>query len=83
MTTATVAQPRVVTSRRGPVWTLARIEAGRMLRHPAPWLGLALSAWIVFDTFRQPWSGAGYLGLLGAISPAARRVDRERVCVRP
>jgi hypothetical protein len=48
---------------------LARIEARRMLRHPAPWVGLSfsvLAAWSVWD---EEWSGQRYSGLLVAITP--------------
>ena len=46
MTTTTLALPRWLAAHRGPpTGQLARIEGRRMLRHPAPWLGLVLSAW--------------------------------------
>jgi hypothetical protein len=48
MSTTTMARPRVATTARRPFAALARIEAGRMLRHPAPWVGILL------------WLGAEY-----------------------
>jgi hypothetical protein len=42
MTTTTMARPRVATTPRQPFAALARLEAGRMLRHPAPWAGILL-----------------------------------------
>ena len=44
MSTTTLARPRVATSSHSPLRALARIEAGRMLRHPAPWVGILLWA---------------------------------------
>ena len=41
MTIATVALPRVVAAPRAAVRRLAWIEGVRVLRHPAPWIGLA------------------------------------------
>jgi hypothetical protein len=48
---------------------LARIEARRMLRHPAPWCGLALSVLAARSTWDEQWSGQRYSGLLVAITP--------------
>lgn len=49
--------------------TLARIEARRMLRHPAPWCGLALSVLAAWSMWDEQWSGQRYQGLLVAITP--------------
>lgn len=48
---------------------LARIEARRMLRHPAPWCGLALSVLAAWNIWDEQWSGQRYSGLLVAITP--------------
>lgn len=48
---------------------LARIEARRMLRHPAPWCGLALSVLAAWSVWDEQWSGQRYQGLLVAITP--------------
>jgi hypothetical protein len=45
MTALVTAQPRVAARSQDAVWTLARIEARRMLCHPAPWIGIGLSCW--------------------------------------
>lgn len=49
--------------------TLTRLEGGRMLRHPALWLGLPVMLWAASTTFDQEWSGALYTGLLPAFAP--------------
>jgi hypothetical protein len=49
---------------------LARIEAGRMLRHPAPWLGIALTCWMAYGSFQDvSWSSAEYHGLTASTGP--------------
>lgn len=48
---------------------LARIEARRALRHPAPWLGLALSALMGWSTWDETWSGQRYTGLVASMTP--------------
>lgn len=48
---------------------LARIEARRTLRHPAPWCGLALSVLAAWNIWDEQWSGQRYSGLLVAITP--------------
>ena len=48
---------------------LARLEGRRMLRHPAPWGGLALSALMVGDVWGEDWSGQRYTGLVAALTP--------------
>ncbi len=64
----TTAQPRAAAS-RPPTAELARVEAVRMLRHPAPWLGLLLSLWWLKGVFEENWASARYEGLLTAFSP--------------
>jgi hypothetical protein len=48
---------------------LARIEAGRMLRHPAPWLGAALSVLMAWNVWDESWSGQRYSGVVAATTP--------------
>jgi hypothetical protein len=48
---------------------LAGLEARLMLRHPAPWLGAALSALMVWDTWDEQWSGERYTGMISAATP--------------
>ena len=49
---------------------LARIEARRMLRHPAPWIGLVLSGVVAAKRVDETsWASAHYEGLLAAIAP--------------
>ncbi len=69
MTLVPAARPRTVSSPRGAVGQLARIEGGRMLRHPAPWLGLAGTAWFGSGVFEQDWAAAQYEGLVAALAP--------------
>jgi hypothetical protein len=59
-TSAPTAPPRAAT------WELARIEAIRMLRHPAPWIGLLLSIWMAHDSWAEDWSGQRYMELPAA-----------------
>ena len=49
---------------RAAVGQLARIEARRMLRHPAPWLGTGLQRVVAQGVFDQTWASAHYEGLL-------------------
>ena len=69
MTLVTEAPPRLAAAPRATIGALARIEGRRMLRHPAPWLGLVLVAWWVQNTFEQSWTGARYNGLVPALTP--------------
>ena len=69
MTVITVARPRVDSTPRQAVAALARIEAGRMLRHPAPWAGLALTVWFAAGVFDQTWASAHYEGLVSSLAP--------------
>lgn len=69
MTLMTEAPPRLAATPRATLLALTRLEAQRMLRHPAPWLGLPLTAWWASSTFDQSWSGARYAGLLPALVP--------------
>ena len=65
MSTITMARPRVATTPRRPFAALARLEAGRMLRHPAPWVGILLwvvASWSVLAS-EPTWSSAYYQGL--------------------
>lgn len=48
---------------------LARLEGRRMLRHPAPWAGLALTLLMGFDVWGEDWSGQRYTGLVAALTP--------------
>lgn len=87
--TLTYAHTRLDTPPRAALLTLARIEAGRMLRHPAPWAGLLLTAFWAWEVLHEPWSGAAYEGLLAALTPLLLGVSlasvstfaRERVPV--
>jgi hypothetical protein len=64
------AKPRMQAEPRAAVFALARIEAGRMLRHPAPWLGIALTCWFAYGSFQDvSWSSAEYHGLTASIGP--------------
>jgi hypothetical protein len=69
MTIATVARPRVGSTSTHALWALVRIEARRMLRHPAPWLGLLLSVWFGVGVFEESWASAHYSGLVSAFTP--------------
>lgn len=69
MTLMTEAEPRLTAPPRAAIGALVRIEARRMLRHPAPWLGLVLVAWWVQNTYDQAWTGARYTGLVPALTP--------------
>jgi hypothetical protein len=53
MTILVGATPRVQHEPREAVWALARIEAGRMLRHPAPWLGAGLTCWAGYLAYQD------------------------------
>lgn len=89
MTTTTMARSRLATTPRRPFSTLARIEAGRMLRHPAPWLGILL--WVAASyavlTSAPDWSSAQYQSLqasavflaAGVSVAAAYAAGRDRV----
>ena len=48
---------------------LARLEARRMLRHPAPWLGVALTLLMAWDNWDESWSGQRYTSLVAAMTP--------------
>lgn len=69
MTLVPVARPRTDSTRRIAVGQLARIEGGRMLRHPAPWLGLAATVWFGSGVFDRDWAAAHYEGLVAALAP--------------
>lgn len=62
MSTTTLARPRVAMTDHAPFRALARIEAGRMLRHPAPWVGVLLWAGTNALTLTSPprWPTAQY-----------------------
>ena len=62
-------------------WELARIEAIRMLRHPAPWIGLVLSVWAAYDSWDEQWSGQRYTELLSATSPLLLGISLASVSV--
>jgi len=65
----TTESPRAV-PRAKTVRTLALLEARRLLRHPAPWVGLVLSVlWARSALGEQTWSSAGYEGLAASVSP--------------
>jgi hypothetical protein len=73
MTTETTEtnRPRAASTQRAAVGQLARIEGRRMLRHPAPWLGLVLSGLFAYDVVgtEQTWEAAHYQGLTAAATP--------------
>jgi len=69
MTIATVALPRVTAEPRAAVRRLAWIEGLRVLRHPAPWIGLLLSVGWAINVFDQTWASAGYEGLVASVAP--------------
>jgi len=48
---------------------LARLEGRRMLRHPAPWVGVALALLMSWSLWDEAWSGQRYGGLLSATAP--------------
>ncbi|MFC7492798.1 MULTISPECIES: hypothetical protein [unclassified Nocardioides] len=50
-------------------YELARLEARRAVRHPAPWLGLALSLVMGWSTWDETWSGQRYTGLVASVTP--------------
>ena len=69
MTATTTARPRLAPTRLRPFTTLAGIEAGRMLRHPAPWIGslLWLAAGYAVLASAPGWSSAQYQGLQASV----------------
>lgn len=69
MTMIAAARPRVASTPQAAVLQLARIEARRMLRHPAPWIGLAGTVWFAAGVFDQTWAAAHYQGLVAALAP--------------
>lgn len=91
MSTTTQARPRLATTGRAPLRALARIEAGRMLRSPAPWAGILLWVGANTLTLTQPalWVSSQYEELmtsatylcLGVSVAAAYAFSRERVNV--
>jgi hypothetical protein len=91
MSTTTQARPRLATAGQAPLRALARIEAGRMLRSPAPWVGILLWAGVNTLTLTQPasWVSSQYEELttsatylcLGVSVAAAYAFGRERVNV--
>lgn len=88
MSTTTQARPRLATTGPAPLRALARIEAGRMLRSPAPWIGIAL--WAASNAFTLTsaprWVSSQYMELtasatflcLGVSIAAAYAFGRER-----
>jgi hypothetical protein len=89
MTARTLARPRVATTTRRPRAELARIEAGRMLRHPAPWAGILLwlGASVATLTSEPSFSSDHYQSLqaaavflaVGVSVAAAYAAGRDRV----
>lgn len=89
MNTTALARPRAATTVERPFAALARIEAGRMLRHPAPWLGIVLWLAASYATLASnpSWSTAQYQSLqasavflaAGVSVAAAYAAGRERV----
>src|SRR5215207_6719106 len=69
MTMTAPAGPRTAATPQAAIRQLARIEAGRMLRHPGPWIGLAGTVWFGSTVFEQTWAAAHYQGLLAATAP--------------
>lgn len=69
MTLIAEAPPRVASTPRATTAALARIEGRRMLRHPAPWLGLALMAWWTTTFQNDPWTSARYTGIVASFTP--------------
>jgi hypothetical protein len=70
MSTTTQARPRLPTTTRAPMWALARVEAGRMLRSPAPWTGIAL--WTAFAALTlasaPQWVSSQYMELTASVT---------------
>lgn len=89
MTTTTSARPRLATTPRRSFAALARIEAGRALRHPAPWVGVLLWVGASYAVLAGTpgWSSAQYQGLqasavflaAGVSVAAAYAAGRDRV----
>lgn len=48
---------------------LVRVEARRMVRHPAPWLGMLFSAWWVRNVTTVDWASSSYEGFMTAVGP--------------
>ncbi|EWT02012.1 hypothetical protein N865_20340 [Intrasporangium oryzae NRRL B-24470] len=65
MSTTTTTRPRGADTAHRPFTTLARLEGRRMLRHPAPWIGILL--WLAANyaalASAPSWSSAQYQGL--------------------
>lgn len=70
MSTPTTLSRPSAPPRADVVRALARIEATRLLRHPAPWIGLVLAVLWARSAMSDPtWSSAQYEGLATAITP--------------
>lgn len=91
MSTTTLARPRPATSGTRPFAALARIEARRILRAPAVWMGILLwlGAGAAVLASEPGWSSAQYQGLqatapflaIGVSVAAAYAAARERAGV--
>lgn len=69
MTDISIAAARPRVAARTPIVELARAEARRTLRHPAPWVGVLLSLGWLQGVAGQDWASAHYEGLLAAVGP--------------
>lgn len=89
MSIQTSARPRVAAAPLAPMWALARVEAVRVMRHPAPWIGILLWAAANAATLltTPSWSTSQYEELtysvtylcLGVSVATAYAFGRERV----
>jgi hypothetical protein len=67
MTIAEVARPRVESSTRSAILALARIEGRLMLRNPAPWIGVVLTAWVALISVDDgSWASVAYEEILSS-----------------
>jgi hypothetical protein len=81
------------TSGRGVLPALVGAEARRMLRHPVPWVCLAISVWTMWSVVPEPgeWPGSSYESIPPAVAPllfgisvaVAVRFQRARHDVAP
>lgn len=79
MTDTTTAARPLVAAGRPATRQLARVEGVRMLRHPAPWLGLALAAYWLTNVFEANWASAHYEGVVTAVTPLLLGVSMASV----
>jgi hypothetical protein len=74
----TLARPRA-DAPTPPTRELARVEARRTVRHPAPWVGILLSALWLQGAAAEDWPSARYEGMVSAFGPLLLGVSMAAV----